>query len=96
MILKNQTDENVKADLIILSTNQDNLKKDVVQHSLFIDRHENMFNKLLVPILEDICSFITAQNIGNKGRVLDADLKCKLERYCIQLKKAADGKHFTN
>ncbi len=55
-----------------------------------------MFKKLFVPILEDICSFITAQNIGTKGRVLDADLKCKLERYCIQMKKATEGKPFTN
>jgi len=96
MSLKNQNDENTKADLMVLSTNQDDLKKDVVQHSLFIDRHENMFNKLLVPLLEDICTFIIGQNNGNKGRVLDADLKCKLERYRTQMKKATEGKHFTN
>jgi hypothetical protein len=29
-----------------------------------------------------------------KGNPLDADLKCKLERYLIQMKKAKEGKHY--
>jgi len=96
ILLKNLNDDNVKADLLVLSNNQDKLKKDVVQQSVLITRHENMFNKLFTPMIEDICLFITSQNVDINGRTLDADIKCKLERYRLQMKKAQEGKHFTN
>ncbi|CAF3913491.1 unnamed protein product [Rotaria sp. Silwood2] len=37
-------------------------------------------------------SFITIQNCDSNGRTLDADLKLKLERYLIQMKKAKEAK----
>jgi len=64
-------------------------------NNLKVERHENMFTKLIIPMFEDIFSFITIQNCDSKGRTLDADLKVKLERYLIQMKKAKEGKHFT-
>ena len=93
MISKNQSDENIKAVLSNLSSNHENLKTDVAQHSIFIDRHENMFSKLVFPLLDDICSFISLHNT-NKNRPIDADLKNRLERYHLQMKRALDGKRF--
>ena len=58
-----------------------------MQHSLRIERHENMFCKLLIPMFEDLISFIATLNYDKKGNPLDADLKCKLNRYLVQLKK---------
>ena len=93
MISKNQSDENIQVVLTNLSTNHENLKTDVVQHSILIDRHEDIFSKLMFPLLDDICSFISAQNT-TKNRPIDADLKCRLEHYHLQMKKALDGKRF--
>ncbi|CAF4984708.1 unnamed protein product [Rotaria sp. Silwood1] len=67
------------------------LKKNVVQHSLYIDRHENLFCKLLIPMFEDLFSFIAAQNCDKRGNPLDVDLKfiqvmrieCKLPNVCV-------------
>ena len=55
-----------------------------------------MFCKLLIPMFEDLISFIATLNYEKKGNPLDADLKCKLNRYLVQLKKATEGKQFTN
>ena len=93
---KEKNDELIKQNLNELSNKQEELKKDVVQHSLFIDRHENMFVKLIIPMFQDLFSLIASQNQDKKGNILDADLKCKLERYLIQMKNAKQGKHFTN
>jgi hypothetical protein len=51
-------------------------------------------NKLLFPMFEDLFTVIAAQNQDKRGNPLDADLKCKLELYLIQMKKAREGKHF--
>ncbi|CAF1415441.1 unnamed protein product [Rotaria magnacalcarata] len=72
------------------------LKKEVVQQNLFIERHENLFCKLLIPMLEDIFLFISSQNQDKKGNALDADLKCRINRYLVQTKKATEGKQFSN
>ena len=96
MVEKMQSDELVKENFNTLSKNHHDLKKDVVQHSLLIDRHENMFTKLLIPMFEDLFSVIASQNQDKRGNPLDADLKCKLERYLVQVKKAREGKHFSN
>jgi hypothetical protein len=55
-----------------------------------------MVTKLLIPMFEDLFSLIASQNHDKKGNPLDADLKCKLERYRIQMKKAKEGKRFLN
>jgi hypothetical protein len=55
-----------------------------------------MFIKVLFPMFEDLFTVIAAQNHDKKGNPLDADLKCKLDRYLVQIKKAKEGKHFTN
>ncbi|CAF4710233.1 unnamed protein product, partial [Rotaria sp. Silwood2] len=93
---KNQNDERVNENINVLGKSVHELKKDVVQHSLLIERHENVFMKLLFAMFEDLFNVIAAQNQDKKGNPLDADLKCKLERYRIQMKKAREGKQFIN
>ena len=59
---ENRIDENVTKNIDNVSNNQIKLKKDVTQHSLYIERHENMFCKLLIPMFEDLISFIAKLN----------------------------------
>jgi hypothetical protein len=94
MLEKNQNDERVKENLEVLYKCAHDVKKDVVHHSLLIERHENIFMKLLFAMFEDLFNVIAAQNQDKKGNPLDADLKLKLERYLIQMKKAREGKHY--
>lgn len=96
MMEKNESDSLIKENLNLLSKQSVELKKDVVHHSLLIQQHENMFIKLIIPMFEDLFSLIAMQNHDRKGNPLDADLKLKLERYLIQMKKAKEGKQFTN
>ena len=96
MVMQNQKDEATKENLNTLSHSYINLKKDVVQHDLLISRHDNMFIKLFIPMFQDLFFLIAAQNCDKKGNPMDADLKCRLDRYLIQMKKAAEGKSFSN
>ncbi|CAF4238846.1 unnamed protein product [Rotaria sp. Silwood2] len=91
---KNQNDERVNENINVLCKSVHELQKDVIQHSLLIERHENVFMKLLFATFENLFNVIAAQNQDNKGNPLDVDLKCKLERYRIQMKKAREGKQF--
>ncbi|CAF2136210.1 unnamed protein product [Rotaria magnacalcarata] len=80
----------------VLTKREQELNADLIQHNLFIERHENLFKKLLIPMFEDLFGLIAAQNQDKKGNTLDADLKCNLERYLVQLKKTREGKHCLN
>lgn len=96
MISKNLSDDSIKADLLNLSEDSGKMKNDVTQHGISLDRHDDILIKLVLPLLDDVCKSLYVLNSSDKGRVLDADLKCKLDRYRTQLKKAKEGKHFTN
>ncbi|CAF3762056.1 unnamed protein product, partial [Rotaria sordida] len=87
---KNQNDKRIEEHLDTVTKNTVALKKDVVQHSLSVERHENLFMKVLLPIFEDLFTVICTQNQDKKGNPLDADLKYKLERYRVQMKKASE------
>ena len=89
---KIQHDELTKQQMDSLLNNDNALKKDLVQHSVLIERHENMFIKLLIPMFEDLFTLIAGQNQDKRGNTLDADLKCRLDRYLIQMKKTREGK----
>ena len=54
-----------------------------MQDNVLIQRHEIMFTKLLTAMFADLLSIITSQNCDKKGNPLDADLKCKFDRYFI-------------
>ena len=60
-----------------------------------IQHHDNLFKKLIIPILDDLFGLFVAQNLDKNEKPLDADLKVKLERYHTQMKKAKEGKEFT-
>ncbi|CAF4345612.1 unnamed protein product, partial [Rotaria sp. Silwood2] len=91
-LAKNDSDILIKENLNLLSKQSMELKKEVIVNNLKVKRHENMFTKLIIPMFEDFFSFITIQNCDSNGRTLDADLKLKLERYLIQMKKAKEAK----
>ncbi|CAF4509933.1 unnamed protein product [Rotaria magnacalcarata] len=93
MIEKNTSDLSVKQNVNLLSQHSTDYKKELVHHSILIERHENVFMKLIIPMFEDLFGLISSQNQDKKGNILDADLKVKLERYLIQMKKVKEGKH---
>ncbi|CAF4895753.1 unnamed protein product, partial [Rotaria sp. Silwood2] len=92
MIEKKESDLLIKENINLLSKQSVAFKKDLVHHSLLIERHENLFMKLIVPMFEDLFGLIASQNQDKKGNILDPDpdLKLKLERYLIQMKKAKE------
>ena len=92
MLEKAQHDTLIMQQMDGLKLCTQELKTDLVQHQILLERHENMFVKLLFPMFEDVLSHIVAINYDNKGRVLDADLKSRLERYLIQVKKSRESK----
>jgi hypothetical protein len=96
MMEKNESDSMIKDNLNLLSKQSSELKTGVTQHSLLIQRHDNIFVKLIIPMFEDLFGLISKQNQDRKGNPLDADLKLKLERYLIQMKNAKEGKHFSS
>ncbi|CAF0833247.1 unnamed protein product [Rotaria sp. Silwood1] len=49
----------------------------------------HLFMRLLLPIFEDLFAVICSQNQDKNGNPLDADLKYKLDRYDVQMKKAS-------
>ncbi|CAF4683207.1 unnamed protein product, partial [Rotaria sp. Silwood2] len=91
ILAKNDSDILIKENLNLLSKQSMELKKEVIVNNLKVERHENMFTKLIIPMFEDFFSFITVRNCDSNGRTLDADLKLKLERYLIQMKKAKEA-----
>lgn len=96
MIEKKENDLLVKENLNLLSKQSTEVKNELVHHSLLIERHENLFMKLIIPMFEDLLSLIASQNKDRKGNIVDADLKLKLELYLIQMKKSKEGKAHTN
>ncbi|CAF4660723.1 unnamed protein product [Rotaria magnacalcarata] len=90
MIEKQKCDLLVKENLNSLSKQSVEFKKELVHHSLLIERHDNLFLKLIIPMFEDLFGLIASQNQDRKGNILDIDLKLKLERYLIQMKKAKE------
>ncbi|CAF3351160.1 unnamed protein product [Rotaria sp. Silwood2] len=90
MLEKNSHDGIVIKKINDLFNNHMNLKKNVVQHNSYVDRHENLFCKLLIPMFEDLFSFIAGQNLDKRDNSLDVDLKCKPNRYLVQMKKAIE------
>ncbi|CAF4999859.1 unnamed protein product, partial [Rotaria socialis] len=91
---KNHYDETIIKNMNDMSNKYMMLKKDVVQQNLFIERHENLFCKLLIPMTEDIFTFISTKNQDKKGNPLDVDLKCRINRYFVQMKKTTEINHF--
>ncbi|CAF4531420.1 unnamed protein product [Rotaria socialis] len=67
---KIQHDELTKQQIDSLLNNDNAFKKDLVHHSLLIERHENMFIKLLIPMFEDLFTLIAGQNQDKRGTIV--------------------------
>ncbi|CAF4404927.1 unnamed protein product, partial [Rotaria sp. Silwood2] len=62
MLEKAEHNACVKQQLEVLENHNHDLKTDTTQHHLLIQRHENIFMKLLIPMFEDLFTIIAAQN----------------------------------
>jgi hypothetical protein len=67
MMEKNESDSIVKDNLNLLSKQSSELKTGVTQHSLLIQRHDNMFVKLIIPMFEDLFGLISEQKRKSTG-----------------------------
>ncbi|CAF4029044.1 unnamed protein product, partial [Adineta steineri] len=92
IIAKQEGDDLIKQNLDALAKNQFDMKKEVTHYGLSIDRHENLFMKLSIPIFQDVFTFISSLNQDKKGNTLDTVLKSKIERYLMQMKNVQVGK----
>lgn len=77
-----------------LNTFNKNIEKVLSQHEVKLTRHDNLFSKLVLPMLDEISSFMASLNVGKHGSTLDADFKVKLSRMRAQLNNASQGKPF--
>ena len=76
-----------------LTTNYSNVWASVAQHECKLTRLDKIFTKLLVPMLDEIGSFLSNINIKHGG-TLDADFKVRINRMRIQMNNAKLNKDF--
>ena len=76
-----------------LTTNFSDVRIGVAQHECKLTRLDNIFTKLLVPMLDEIGSFLSNINIKHGG-TLDADFKVRINRMRTQLNNAQLNKDF--
>ncbi|CAF1186197.1 unnamed protein product [Rotaria sordida] len=81
-------DEMTSKKLDELITTGNNFKTVITQHQCKITRHENIFTKLIFPILDEISTFLLTINIDKHDGILDADFKVKINRMRAQLDNA--------
>ena len=96
MIEKKESDLRANENFNLISKQFGELRKDLFHPCLSIERHENLFMKLIVPMFDDLFGLIASQNQDKRGNILDVDRKVKLERYRIQMKKVKEGIYFIN
>ena len=89
---QNKKDAQITDQLDSVMTISSGLRKDVSFHNIIIERHDHIFVKLIIPMLEDLSGLFNSFNVDKNGRIIDADLKSKMERYRAQLKKVKDVK----
>ncbi|CAF2935766.1 unnamed protein product [Rotaria sp. Silwood2] len=70
------------------------MRTDVTQLQVYSNRHENLFTKVLLPMMNDLASFVLSMNREKYGKLIDADFGVKLERLRAQLNNALEGKTF--
>ena len=76
-----------------LTTNYSNVWTGVAQHECKLTRLDNIFTKLLAPMLDEIGSFLSSINIKHGG-TLDADFKVRINRMRTQMNNAKLNKDF--
>lgn len=95
MMEKNETDASLQENLRVLSSQSSELKKDMVHNDRILNQHNNVLTELLLPMLEELVDLVLMQNQDKNKKSLNADLKSKMERYVIQLRKAKEGEQFS-
>jgi hypothetical protein len=64
----------------------------ITQLQIYSTRHENLFKKILLQMLNDLSKFVLSMNRDKHGRVADGDLGVTLERLRAQLNNAPRSK----
>jgi Iap family predicted aminopeptidase len=78
-------------DLLNIMKNQ---AANITQQEIKFARHENILNKLVVPLLDELASALYNMNIEKFGEPRDADFKVKINRLRAQLSNAKENKDF--
>jgi hypothetical protein len=91
---KTINDEIVSNKIDDLIKNENNIKLITAQHEIKITRRENLFMKLVIPILDEVSSFLSNINLGKHSGNLDADFKVTINRLRAQLQSGPAGSKF--
>lgn len=94
MLSKNQSDEQFQTAIDKITANEISLNEIIFQNRLLIDHHENLFLKLIFPLFDDICSYLT-QPTNSRIKSTNIEMKTKLERYRTLMTKAIEGKNLS-
>ncbi|CAF4550441.1 unnamed protein product, partial [Didymodactylos carnosus] len=83
---KIRSDKIIADDIELLKKNDKTLETNLVQHELKLKRHENLttkhediFSKLMLPIVNEMSKVILSFNQDKQGRTIDPSLKTNLE-----------------
>ena len=87
-------DEIIAKKIDELTLNYSNIWAGMVQHKCKITCLNNSFTRLLVPMLDEIGSFLSTININKHSRTLDADFKARIDRMRAQMNNAELNKDF--
>ncbi|CAF1511537.1 unnamed protein product [Rotaria sordida] len=91
---KIKNDEILSTKIDHLIENDVEFKKNIIQHEIKITRHENIFIKLILPMIDEISKYLSIINIDKKGGTLDADFQVTINRMRVQLENVTQNKNF--
>ncbi|CAF1434935.1 unnamed protein product [Rotaria sordida] len=91
---KIKNDEILSTKIDHLIENDVEFKKNIIQHEIKITRHENIFIKLILPMMDEISKYLSIINIDKKGGTLDADFQVTINRMRVQLENVTQNKNF--
>ncbi|CAF1302706.1 unnamed protein product [Rotaria sordida] len=89
-----EQDKKVEMNIQDLQKNGQTMMSHITQLQVYSIRHENLFKKVFLPIIDDLSKFVLSMNQDKHDRVVDADFGVTLERLRTQLNNALEGKDF--
>ncbi|CAF3998184.1 unnamed protein product [Rotaria sordida] len=87
-----EQDKKVEMNIQDLQKNGQTMMSHITQLQVYSTRHENLFKKVFLPIIDDLSKFMLSMNRDKHDRVVDADFGVTLERLRTQLNNALEGK----
>ncbi|CAF4525179.1 unnamed protein product, partial [Didymodactylos carnosus] len=78
-------DEIISKKIVQLTENDNDLKKIGAQHEIKIIHYENLFTKLVMPILDEILKLLLTVNTDKTGGSSNAEFKVTINRMRAQL-----------